>query len=142
MRLPLGYRYASTYAGIRKEKKDDLALIACDAPAFAAAVFTTNRVQAAPVRLARRHLHASGGKVRAILVNSGNANCATRTETRVALTCCRAVAKKLKIPVAQVLPASTGVIGMELDAKLIVKAVPQLISGLSEHHFLRCPAPS
>jgi glutamate N-acetyltransferase/amino-acid N-acetyltransferase len=135
VKLPLGYRYATTYAGIRKENKDDLALITCDSVASAAAVFTTNRVQAAPVRLGQRHLRASGGKVRAILVNSGNANCATRTEMRVALTCCRTVAQKLKIPVTQVLPASTGVIGMELDAKLIVKAVPRLMSTLSEDHF-------
>ena len=59
MTLPLGYRYASTYAGIRKVRKNDLALIVSDPPASAAAMFTTNRVQAAPVRLARKHLAES-----------------------------------------------------------------------------------
>jgi glutamate N-acetyltransferase/amino-acid N-acetyltransferase len=98
-------------------------------------VFTQNRVQAAPVKLARRHLQASRGVAGAILVNAGNANCATRTGDRVALDCCRAVAKRLMLPVAQVLPASTGVIGVELESKLILKAVPRLVEGLSESKF-------
>ena len=132
MKLPLGYLYASTYAGIRKEKKDDLALIVSGTAASAAGLFTTNRVQAAPVRLARRHLRTSRHKVRAILVNAGNANCATRTGFRVAALCCQAAAKKLKVPVSQVLPASTGVIGVELDPKLILRALPRLAAGLSE----------
>ena len=135
MKLPLGYRYASTYAGIRKEERDDLALIVSDVPASSAGVFTTNRVQAAPVQLSRRHLRISRGKTRAILVNAGNANCATKSGMQVALACCRAVAGKLKIPVTQVLPASTGVIGVELDDKLILKALPRLVSGLSPDRF-------
>ena len=135
MTLPLGYRYSATYAGLRKEKKDDLALIVSDAPASAAAMFTRNRVQAAPVRLARKHLGATGGGARAILVNAGNANCATRTQDRVSLACCRALAKALKLPAAEVLPASTGVIGVELDPKLIIEALPRLIEGLSAARF-------
>lgn len=135
MTLPLGYFYASTYAGIRKENKDDLALIASATPASAAAVFTTNRVQAAPVVLAKKHLRVSRGKVSAILVNAGNANCATRTGMRVALTCCQAVARKLKVPVAQVVPASTGVIGVEMDPRLVVRALPRLVGRLSSDGF-------
>lgn len=135
MKLPLGYRYASIYAGIRKEKKDDLALIVSDSPASAAAMFTTNRVQAAPVRLARKNLRLSRGKASAILVNAGNANCATRSGMRVAEACCRAVAHRLKLPVTQVLPASTGVIGVELNPRLIVDSLPVLISRLSEERF-------
>ena len=54
--LPLGYKYATHYAGIRKQEKDDLALIVSGVPAAAAAVFTTNRVQAAPVKLARSNM--------------------------------------------------------------------------------------
>jgi len=133
--LPLGYRYSATYAGIRRETRDDLALIVSGVPAAAAAVFTQNRVQAAPVRLCRRHLRASRGQVGAILVNAGNANCATRTGDRVALASCRAVAKQLKLPPAQVLAASTGVIGVELDFSLIQKALPQLLAGLAENRF-------
>jgi glutamate N-acetyltransferase/amino-acid N-acetyltransferase len=135
LKLPLGYRYASTYAGIRKQKKDDLALIVSETSASAAAVFTRNRVQAAPVRLAREHLRATRGRAQAILVNAGNANCATRTGDKVALACCRAAGRALKIRAEHVLPASTGVIGVELDQKLITDALPKLISGLSAKRF-------
>ncbi len=139
MKLPLGYRFSSVYAGIRRTDKDnpqdDLGLIASGAPASAAAVFTQNRVQAAPVKLSRRHLRASRGVAGAILVNAGNANCATRTGDRVALECCRGLAKRLLLPVNQVLPSSTGVIGVELDSSLIVKALPKLVDGLCEDKF-------
>jgi glutamate N-acetyltransferase/amino-acid N-acetyltransferase len=139
LNLPLGYRFSSIYAGIRRaangNPKDDLGLIVSGAPASAVAVFTQNRVQAAPVRLSRRHLKVSKGTAGAILVNAGNANCATRTGDRVARDCCRALAKRLLLPVAQVLPASTGVIGVELDSKLIVKALPALVEGLAENKF-------
>lgn len=135
MKLPIGYRYASTYAGIRKEKRDDLALILSEQPASAAAMFTRNRVKAAPVLLAREHLRTSRGVARAILVNAGNANCATRTGARAALASCRAVAKLLKAPVNEVLPASTGVIGVDLDPALIVNALPRLFDRLSDDGF-------
>ena len=135
MNLPLGYRYSATYAGIRAQPRDDLALIVSGVPAAAAGVFTQNRAQAAPVKLCRQHLRASRGTVGAILVNAGNANCATRTGDRVALASCRAVAKQLKLPPVQVLPASTGVIGVELDFALIEKALPQLVAGLAENRF-------
>jgi glutamate N-acetyltransferase/amino-acid N-acetyltransferase len=135
LNLPLGYRYSSTYAGIRHEARDDLALIVSGVPAAAAAVFTQNRVQAAPVKLCRQHLRASRGLVGAILVNAGNANCATRTGDRVALASCRTVAKRLKLPPAQVLAASTGVIGVELDFGLVEKALPNLVAGLAENRF-------
>src|SRR5947209_20071327 len=125
--LPFGYRYAAIHAGIRKDSRDDLGLISCDTPAAAAAVFTTNVVQDAPVILARKHLQASGGKVAAILVNAGNANCATRTGDAVALASAKAVAKALKTKTKYVLPASTGVIGVELDRKLLTNAVPKLV---------------
>ena len=137
MNLPLGYRYSSVYAGIRKVKKDDLALIVPDSPASAAAVFTQNRVQAAPVRIARFNLTKSRGRVAAVLINAGNANCATRTGDRVALTCCDAVAKQLHVPAEQVFPASTGVIGVELDPHLITNALPALASGLAPNNFER-----
>lgn len=135
MRFPLGYRFAATYAGIRKDSREDLGLIVSDQPASAAAVFTTNRVQAAPVRISKQHLRASRGRVSAIVVNAGNANCATRSGDEVALASCRAVAKHLKVPVAQILPASTGVIGVELDSALIVNAVPALFEDLLESRF-------
>lgn len=135
MNLPLGYLYAATYAGIRQAEKDDLALIVSGFAANAAAVFTQNRVQAAPVKLSRRHLKLSKGLAGAILVNAGNANCATRTGDSVALASCKAAAKLLRMPVAQVLPASTGVIGVELDPKKITGAVPCLVEGLRPDRF-------
>ena len=135
MILPLGYRYATCYAGIRKQEADDAALIVPDTTAQAAAVFTQNVVQAAPVRLARQNLKASRGQVAAILINAGNANCATRTGDQVALTSCKAVARALKIKPQYVLPASTGVIGVELDPKLLIAAVPSLTAKLSSEHF-------
>ena len=135
MTLPLGYAYATTYAGIRKVPKDDLALIVSGMPANSAAVFTQNRVQAAPVRLSRRHLKLSKGLTGAILVNAGNANCATRTGDAVALATCKAAAKLLKMPVAQVLPASTGVIGVELDPQKITAALPLLVQKLTTDGF-------
>ena len=135
MKLPLGYRYSAAYAGIRKTKQDDLALIVPDTPASAAAVFTQNKVQAAPVRIARWNLTKSRGLVGAVLINAGNANCATRTGDRVALACCDAVAKHLHVASDQVFPASTGVIGVELDAHLITNALPALVQGLAPNRF-------
>jgi glutamate N-acetyltransferase / amino-acid N-acetyltransferase len=135
MTLPSGYRYSSVFAGIRKQRLDDLALIVSEPPASAAAVFTQNRVQAAPVRIARFHLEQSRGMVSAVLVNAGNANCATRTGDRVALACCDAVGKHLRVPAVQVFPASTGVIGVELEASLIVNALPALVRGLAQTRF-------
>jgi glutamate N-acetyltransferase/amino-acid N-acetyltransferase len=135
VKLPLGYRYSALYAGIRKVAKPDLALIVSDTPATAAAVFTTNRVQAAPVRLSRKNLEASGGLMRAVLINAGNANCATRTGEKVALSTTRALAKALRCPAAHIAPASTGVIGVELDATKILKALPKLVSGLRPGAF-------
>ena len=135
MTLPRGYRYAAAYAGIRKEERNDVALIVPDKPAQAAAVFTRNIVKAAPVRLAQKHLRSSDGKVAAILVNAGNANCATRSGDRAALASCKAVANALKTKTEYVLPASTGVIGVELDARLIIDAVPKLVSGLVADEF-------
>lgn len=135
MTLPTGFRYSSTYAGIRKVAKDDLALIVSDAPASCAAVFTRNRVVAAPVLVARANLRASQGRVQALLVNAGNANCATRTGEQVASECVSAVARELGVRDAQVLPASTGVIGVELNAKLIVDYIPQLVKTLDVSRF-------
>jgi glutamate N-acetyltransferase/amino-acid N-acetyltransferase len=135
MTLPLGFRYAALYAGIRKVAKDDLALIVSDTPASAGAVFTKNRVVAAPVEVARHNLRASRGRARAWLVNAGNANCATRTGEQVALECVRAAARCLVVNPYEVLPASTGVIGVEMDARLVVNALPRLTAALDPSKF-------
>jgi len=71
MKLPLGYRYAATYAGIRKNKKDDLGLIVFRYAGVCRCRFHANRVQAAPVRIARFNLEQSRGLVSAVLINAG-----------------------------------------------------------------------
>lgn len=135
MNLPLGYRYSALYAGIRKVAKDDLSLIVSDVPAATAGVFTQNKAKAAPVILSQDNLAATGGVARAILTNAGNANCATRTGMKVATATTKALAKALKVPASQVLPASTGVIGVELDATKITSNVDRLVAGLSADRF-------
>lgn len=135
MILPLGYRYSSIYAGIRKISKADVALIMSDEPATGAAVFTQNRVVAAPVVIAKKNLNASRGQVRALLVNAGNANCATRTGERVATDCVKAAAQALGVNPNEVLPASTGVIGVEMDGSRIVEAMPKLVATLDPARF-------
>ncbi len=131
--LPLGYKYATAYGGIRKQEKDDLSLIVSGVPAAAAAVFTTNKVQAAPVKLARSNMRASKGVCGAILVNAGNANCATKSGDKVASSTTKALAKILKLPPNQVLPASTGVIGVELDENLILSKLQELVDKLDDN---------
>ena len=135
MTIPRGYRFASTYAGIRKQRKLDLALMVSDPVASAAAVFTQNMVRAAPVTLSARHLDKSGGRCRAIIANAGNANCATPTMAKVARSSAQGVSKLLGIRAQQVLVASTGVIGEPLDDRLILQALPKLHRKLSPAGF-------
>jgi glutamate N-acetyltransferase/amino-acid N-acetyltransferase len=135
MELPLGFFYSSVYAGIRKAEKDDLALIVSMPEASAAAVFTQNLVAAAPVVLSRKHLKKSRGKVNALLINAGNANCATRTGMQVAERSVKALAAELLVKEERILASSTGVIGVELDPTLIETAVPALVVGIAADRF-------
>ena len=131
---PLGFRTAAVAAGIKKTRGAlDLALIFSDAPeTAAAAVFTTNRVAAAPVLVSRQNLIESRGRCRAIVVNSGNANaCTGRDGLHVAQETARAAGKLLEIEPSKVLVASTGVIGVPLRAELILRKLPRLKRELS-----------
>ncbi len=131
---PLGFRAVAVAAGIKKTPGAlDLALIFSDAPeTAAAAVFTTNRVVAAPLLVSRQNLIESRGRCRAIVVNSGNANaCTGRDGLRVAQETARAVGKLLEIEPSKVLVASTGVIGVPLRAELILRKLPRLKRELS-----------
>src|SRR5260370_32699033 len=85
--LPKGFKFSAITAGLKASGKPDLALILADPRATAAALFTKNRIVAAPVEVGRTALAKSGGRVRAVLVNSGNANCATG---QPGLSACRA----------------------------------------------------
>jgi glutamate N-acetyltransferase / amino-acid N-acetyltransferase len=107
---PRGFRAGAVYAGIKRKPTPDVAMLLCDAPASAAAVFTTNRVCAAPVVIGRAHV--AHGALRAVIVNSGNANaCTGKQGMRDALRMCALVAERVRCPVEQVLPSSTGIIG-------------------------------
>src|SRR5260370_1920941 len=75
--LPRGFRFAATACGLKKTGALDLAILSSDVPASAAAVFTQNLVVAAPVLISKENLRASKGRMRAVVVNAGNANCAT-----------------------------------------------------------------
>jgi glutamate N-acetyltransferase/amino-acid N-acetyltransferase len=126
-----GFRFSGIAAGIKKNGRPDLALAVADEPAVGAAVFTRNLVRAAPVVIAEQRIRA--GAVRAILVNSGNANaCTGQPGLDATLATTAALANALKVPVEQVIPASTGVIGALLPAPRIVDHVGPLIAALRE----------
>lgn len=128
--IPKGYKFASGSCGIKKSGKADVALITSDGAAVAAAVFTTNRVQAAPVLVSREHLEQSRGMARAIIANSGNANCATGARgIAAARATTAAVAREVGCPQDQVLVCSTGVIGVPLETDKLTAAAPWLASG-------------
>ncbi len=135
MSVPLGYRFAAAYAGIRKTPQDDLTLMVSDSPAAAAAVFTTNLVKAAPLVVSARYLAQTRGWCRAIVANAGNANCATPNGMQVARATARAAAAALNVREHEVLLASTGVIGAPLDARLITQALPGLAAALAPECF-------
>jgi len=125
--LPRGFRFAATACGLKKKGRLDLALVCSDVPATAAGVFTTNLVQAAPVRLCRAHLQHSAEGMRAIVVNSGNANCATGPAGHaVARATAVAAAAELGCRAEQVLVCSTGVIGVPLPVARILDSLPEL----------------
>ncbi len=123
---PEGFTLAGINCGIKPVRKD-LMLMLCDEPASTASVFTTNLCCAAPVELSKAALSASGGKMRAVICNSGNANAATGTAgmsnaQRMAET----TAAAFGLDAGEVLVASTGVIGQQLPVEKIAAAMPSL----------------
>lgn len=129
IRIPQGFLFSSATAGIKASGRPDVALALVPEGATAAAVFTRNQVVAAPVTVGRAHLKASQGKLRAVIVNAGNANCATGKDgLKSAKKVCDDLAKKLQIKANQVFPSSTGIIGVPLPAAKITAALPGLIA--------------
>ena len=117
-----GIKLASVSAGIKKNDRDDLVVFVIDKSAACAATFTQNAFCAAPVTLAKKHLshYSSEQTVRALLINSGNANAGTgETGKQNALQSCAWLAEKLQCSVEQILPFSTGVIGEQLPMPLL-----------------------
>ncbi len=127
--LPMGFSFSALAAGIKASGRPDLALVEIAGGASAAALFTTNRVVAAPVEVGRALLAASDGRVRALIVNSGNANCATgRGGIRACERVCADAAKLLGVQMAEVFPSSTGIIGVPLPVDKIRANLPGLIA--------------
>jgi glutamate N-acetyltransferase/amino-acid N-acetyltransferase len=136
--IPRGFRFGAVKAGLKKSGRTDFAIIVADAPASAAAVFTANRVTAAPLIVDKEHLRATGGKVRVTVINAGNANCAAgQAGLDAARATCSACAQLFACPPEQVFPSSTGIIGVPLPAEKIIAALPAMAASLgsSFDHF-------
>jgi glutamate N-acetyltransferase/amino-acid N-acetyltransferase len=139
--MPQGFRAAGVSAGIKRGNPADavgpldLALLVSDVPSTAAAVFTTNRAQAAPVVVSLEHLARSQGIGRAIVVNSGCANACTGDEgMRVAREMAAETARHVGCPIEEVLVASTGVIGVSLPMEKIRSGLPIAMAALGVGH--------
>lgn len=125
---PLGFLAVGVHCGV-KRKSLDLALLTSESPCAVAGLFTTNRVKAAPVRHCR-HVVA-GGRARAVVINSGNANACTGPRgERDAEEMARLTADSLSLPVEEVLVASTGIIGEPLPMSAIREGIRRASSGL------------
>ena len=132
-----GVRIGVTEAGIRKAQRKDLTVVLIDPGASVSGVFTQNRFCAAPVQLCREHL-ASGNAIRALLINTGNANAGTGGDGRArALRTCVALAHKLDIAPAQVLPFSTGVIMETLPVERIEAGLDGALADARDDNWLR-----
>ncbi|MEO7336947.1 MAG: bifunctional glutamate N-acetyltransferase/amino-acid acetyltransferase ArgJ [Caldimonas sp.] len=131
----LGLRIGTAMAGIRKPNRRDLTVMILEEGSHVSGVFTLNRFCAAPVQICRAHL-ATGAGVRAILVNTGNANAGTGEDglARARFTC-NSLAEKLGIRSEQVLPFSTGIIMESLPADRIVLGLPAAIADSSESNW-------
>lgn len=128
---PKGFSAAGVTAGIKKSGRKDLALLYSEVPAVAAGSFTANIFQASPVKVSK--LHLKNKKHQAIVVNSGNANCANgKTGDKDAVKMTEYIAETLLLDKKEVLVASTGIIGKYMPVQKIKAAIPDLIGDLSE----------
>lgn len=129
--LPRGFRWGAVKAGIKASGNLDLAAAVVTGGGWAAASFTRNQVVAAPVVVGRRHLQSTGGRVSAVLVNAGNANCATgEAGERACVATCVAAAESLGCIFDEVFPSSTGIIGVPLPTDKLLRALPELEASL------------
>jgi glutamate N-acetyltransferase/amino-acid N-acetyltransferase len=125
--VPRGFSFAAVRAGLKASGKPDLACAAAAQPATAAAMFTSNKVIAAPLIVGQRHLERSQHRVRVALINAGIANCATgEAGIAAAQQCCARTGEVFGCEPHSVLPSSTGKIGVLLPAAKISAALPAL----------------
>jgi len=124
-----GVRWGITEAGVRKAGRKDLSVMLLDEGSVVGAVFTQNRFCAAPVQLCRQHLAGGGHAVRALMINTGNANAGTGREgLDRARACCQSLADQLAVSPEQILPFSTGVIMEMLPSERIVAGLPKAVA--------------
>lgn len=129
--LPGGFLWGSVKAGIKASGNPDMATCLVQGLAQGAVMFTSNQVVAAPVTVGRRHLAATGGRIGMVLVNAGNANCATgQAGIEACEKTCIAAAETFGCIFDEVLPSSTGIIGVPFPADKVVQALPALKSSL------------
>ncbi len=140
--IPAGFRFAAVKAGLKASGRTDFAVIVAETltgeAASAAALFTANRVTAAPLQVDKEHLAATGGKVRVVAINAGNANCAAgQAGLDAAYATCAAAALEFGCLPEEVFPSSTGIIGVPLPVEKLVAALPEVKAGLGEEsdHF-------
>jgi glutamate N-acetyltransferase/amino-acid N-acetyltransferase len=130
---PRGFRASAVAAGIKTTGKADVGLLTAARPVSAAAMFTTNKVFAAPVQVGREHV--SGGKLQAVVVNSGNANaCTGAAGLRDARRMCSLAGMLLGCNADAVLPSSTGIIGHALPMDKIERGIAAAAQALGESH--------
>lgn len=128
-----GVQLSTCAAGIKANGLDDMVLFSLPEGSVTAGVFTQNTFCAAPVTVAKDHLAAQQGRVRGLLINSGNANAGTGQQgIDIALGHCAALAEEMSLATDQVLPYSTGVIGEQLPDGIMQKALPALVAGLDD----------
>ncbi|HXV12805.1 MAG TPA: bifunctional glutamate N-acetyltransferase/amino-acid acetyltransferase ArgJ [Candidatus Krumholzibacteria bacterium] len=129
VQIPKGFLFAAATARIKESGNPDLAYVEAPRGATAAAMFTTNRVVAAPVTVGREHLRASRGRIRALLINAGNANCATGSDgLAAARESCEALAALLSVSPQEIIPGSTGIIGVPFPTSKLLAALPALLA--------------
>jgi len=133
LRPPRGFLFSACAAGIKASGKPDLALALAPEGTTAAAMFTRNQIVAAPVIVGRESLRHSQGLIRALIVNAGNANCATGKQgLKAAQSVCAGMARHLKVRDHQIFPSSTGIIGVPLPVEKIHAALPALIEAAAD----------
>jgi glutamate N-acetyltransferase/amino-acid N-acetyltransferase len=131
--LPQGFAWGAVKAGIKASGKLDLAVAVAAKGANGAAMFTKNQVVAAPVTVGRRHLLATGGRIGAVLVNAGNANCATgQPGIDACVQTCAAAAESFGCIFDEVFPSSTGIIGVPFPVEKVVAALPAMKAELGD----------
>ena len=131
--MPAGFVWGAVRAGIKASGNPDVAIAVAPGGAIATAMYTSNLVVAAPVIVGRRHLLSTGGRFGAVLANAGNANCATGTPgIEGCVATCVAAAQTFGCIFDEVVPSSTGIIGVPFPAKKVVAAMPALKSAVGD----------